>query len=133
MDSVFEVQRQNHEEIERFEQALATVLSKSQTTQQAKLINEHKASQLLDRITSHVTALHNLYRDAGPRGSELENISGTKPDDLSEFYTRLEKVKEFHVKYPDQIVGGFELELATLVDNDENDYDADTYKEEDRA
>jgi hypothetical protein len=52
MDSIIELQRQNHEEIERFERALYTLLSRNQPTHESRLLNEHKASQVLDRISS---------------------------------------------------------------------------------
>ena len=130
MDSIFEVQRQTHEEIERFERALATVLSKPQQTQQVKLQNEHKASQILDRITSRVTTLHNLYQDEDTRKAESSSIAGSKPDDLSEFYNRLGKIKEYHTKYPDQVVGSFELELAALVDDSLGEEGEEDYEED---
>ncbi|KAI5119507.1 hypothetical protein M0805_002443 [Coniferiporia weirii] len=131
MDSIIEVQRQTHEEIERFERALATVLSKPHSTQRTKLANEHKASQILDRITSRAHTLHNIYQDEAARKAEIDAISGYKPDDMTEFYSRLSKIKEYHLKYPDQVVGGFELELAALVDNDVGEADGDDYEEED--
>ncbi|EJD01568.1 uncharacterized protein FOMMEDRAFT_126603 [Fomitiporia mediterranea MF3/22] len=131
MDSLIEVQRQTHEEIERFERALAVVLAKPSTTQQAKLSNEHKASQVLDRISSRVHTLHNLYQDEPVRKAEIDAISGSKPDDLSEFYARLAKIKEHHLKYPDQLVGSFELDLAALVNDNTGEAGEDDYEEED--
>lgn len=133
MDSVFEVQRQTHEEIERLERALAIVLSKTQTTQRAKLANEHKASQILDRITSRAVALNNTYEDEATRKAESSALLGKKADDVDEFYSRLGKIKEYHLKYPNQVVGGFELELAALVDSDLGETGGDDdYEEEDR-
>lgn len=133
MDSVFEVQRQTHEEIERLERALAIVLSKTQTTQRAKLANEHKASQILDRITSRAVALNNSYEDEATRKAESSALLGKKADDVDEFYSRLGKIKEYHLKYPNQVVGGFELELAALVDSDLGEAGGDDdYEEEDR-
>lgn len=132
MDSVIEVQRQTHEEIERFERALATVLSKPHLTQHAKIANEHKAAQILDRITSRVHTLHNTYEDDHTRKLEIDTITGSRPDDFTEFYARVGKIKEFHTKYPNQAVGDFQLELATLVDNDVNEGDDEEEEEEDR-
>ncbi|GJJ07294.1 hypothetical protein Clacol_001494 [Clathrus columnatus] len=129
MDTILEVQRQTHEEIERFERALSTVLSKPQPTLQVRLTNEHKASQILDRITSRAAVLNALYSDEKARNDEINLISvsqnvGNDQDELSEFYTRLAKIKEHHLKYPDSVVGGFEL--ASLVDeplaDDDDDY-----------
>lgn len=123
MDSAIEVQRQTHEEIERFERALATVLSKPHSTQHAKLANEHKAAQILDRITSRVHTLYNTYQDEQARKAEIDAITGPKPDDFMEFYARVGKIKDFHTKYPNQVVGGFQVELAALVDNDVDEED----------
>lgn len=116
MDSIIEQQRQTHEETERFERALATVLSKPQPNQQVKLTNEHKASQILDRITSRVISLNAQYQDEATRKAELDLLSG-KPDDLSEFYSRLKSIKDYHMKYPNEVVGGFQLELAALIED----------------
>lgn len=131
MDSPLELQRQTHEEIERYERALATVLSKPATSQQTKLSNEHTASKILDDIASRTKTLDGLYKDEEGRRREVELLSGSKADDLSEFYTRLGRIKEHHLKYPDQPVGGFELELTALVDADPEDYDEEN-EEEDR-
>lgn len=131
MDSVLELQRQTHEEIERYERALATVLSKPATSQQTKLSNEHHASEILDRITSRAKTLSGLYKDEEGRKRETDALSGSKADDMTEFYARLGRIKEHHLKYPDQTVGGFELELAALVDADPEDYDEEN-EEEDR-
>ena len=76
--------------------------------------------------------LHNLYQDESMRKAEIASISGSKPDDLTEFYSRLGKIKEFHVKYPDQVVGGFELEPAALVNDDIGEAGEGDEEEEDR-
>lgn len=133
MDSIFENQRQTHEEIERLQRALSTVLSHSYPTQQAHIANQHKAAQLLDRIVARVHELNSLYEDDDGRKAELNALSapvaapGT--DDLAEFYTRLGRTREHHMKYPDSVVGAFEAELATLVEEPL----AGEYEDEDRA
>ncbi|PAV21261.1 rna splicing factor prp9 [Pyrrhoderma noxium] len=93
--------------------------------------NEHKASQILDRITSRAHTLYNQYQDEPTRKKEAELLSGKKADDLSEFYSRLGRIKEYHLKYPDQVIGGFELELAALVDDEVDENEEDEYEEED--
>lgn len=137
MDTIIEVQRQTHEEIERFERALATILSKPQPTLQSRIINEHKAIKILERITSRATAIDALYNDEKARNEEMGLLSvnnniGNGEDELSEFYARLAKIKEHHVKYPDSVVGAFELELAALVDEPPVD-DDDEFVEDDRV
>jgi splicing factor 3A subunit 3 len=127
MDSVIEVQRQTHEEIEQYERALYTVLSRPQNAHQTRIQNEHKASQILDRIASRVTTLHSTYRDQDARTVEIDAISApSQPGDLSEFYARLGKVQEHHNKYPDAGADGVELEIAALLEEfNPEDYDED--------
>jgi splicing factor 3A subunit 3 len=133
MDSVIEVQRQTHEEIERFERALYSLLSRQLPTHEAKLRNEHTASQILDRISSRVTALNNLYQDEDARKAEVDLLSApSQQSDLSEFYSRLAKIQEHHSKYPDSVPAGFDLELAVLLEGNEVG-DDDEYEEEDRT
>ncbi len=132
MDSIIEVQRQTHEEIERFERALFTILSRPHSTQESRLQNEHKASQMLDRISSRATTLNNLYDDEAARKAEIDVLSASsQPNDLSEFYARLVKIQEHHSKYPDSVPGGFGLELEALLEEPNQDGD-DDYEEEDR-
>ncbi|KDQ64343.1 hypothetical protein JAAARDRAFT_52300 [Jaapia argillacea MUCL 33604] len=117
MDSVLEVQRQTHEEIERYERALYQLLSHPQTAHQQRLQNEHKASQILDRISSRVMSLNSLYEDQDTRQAEIDLLAPpANQDDLSEFYSRLVKIQEHHAKYPDSVAGGFELELAAFLE-----------------
>ena len=133
MDSIIEVQRQTHEEIEHLERALYTTLSKPQPTHQVRLQNEHKASQLLDRIHQRVVTLSNLYEDQDTRKAEIDALSApSRQDDLTTFYDRLSKIQEHHVKYPDIAVGGFELELAAFVDEAE-ELEGEEMEQDDRA
>lgn len=130
MDSIIELQRQNHEEIERFERALYTLLSRHQPTHESRLLNEHKSAQVLDRISSRVTALNNIYADEDARNVEINILSAPQQqNDLSEFYSRLVKIQEHHSKYPDATPGGFDLELAALLEEGNQD---DDEEEEDR-
>ncbi|KAG6916703.1 hypothetical protein DXG01_005652 [Tephrocybe rancida] len=130
MDSIVELQRQNHEELERFERGLSSLLSRNQPTHEVKLQTEHKASQILDRIQSRALTLNSLYQDEDARKAELEALSApAQQNDLSEFYSRLVKIQEHHAKYPDSVPGGFDLELAALLD-EPNQEDED-YEEED--
>ncbi|KAF9006533.1 hypothetical protein BDQ17DRAFT_1389338 [Cyathus striatus] len=130
MDSVIEIQRQTHEEIERFEQALYTLLSRPNSSHDRNLQNEHKAAQILDRISSRVTALNNLYKDEDSRKAEIDALSvPAQQNDLSEFYSRLVKIQEHHAKYPDSAPGGFEIEIAAFLD--EPGQEDEDYEEED--
>jgi splicing factor 3A subunit 3 len=133
MDSIIEIQRHTHEEIERYERALYTVLSRPQNLHQNRLQNEHKAAQILDRILSRITTLNSTYRDQDSRKLEIDAISTpSQPGDLSEFYARLGRIQEHHNKYPDAGADGVEFEIAALLDEfNPEDYD-DHYVYEDR-
>ena len=134
MDSIIELQRQTHEEIERYEQALYTVLSRPQNSHQSRLQNEHKASQILDRISSRVTTLNSTYQEQDARRVEINAISTpNQPGDLSEFYARLGKIQEHHNKYPDAGADGIEFDIAALLDEfNPEDYEDDDIIYEDR-
>ncbi|KAG5728505.1 Splicing factor 3A subunit 3 [Termitomyces sp. T112] len=130
MDSIIELQRQNHEELERFERGLSSLLSRNQPTHEAKLQTEHKASQILDRIQSRALTLNSLYQDEDARKAEINSLSApAQANDLSEFYSRLVKIQEHHAKYPDSVPGGFDLEIAALLD--EPNQEEEEYEEED--
>ena len=134
MDSIIEVQRQTHEEIEHFERALYQILAKPAQSHQQKVQTEHRASQILDRISARVNTLHNLYQNDDTRRQEIEAISGSsKADDLSVFYSGLGKIQEHHAKYPDGIVDGFELELLALSEDPAAEEGDEDYMEEDRT
>ncbi|KAG6821535.1 hypothetical protein H0H93_000044 [Arthromyces matolae] len=131
MDSIIELQRQNHEELERFERGLSSLLSRNQASHESRLQIEHKASQILDRIQSRVLTLNSLYQDEGARKAEIGLLSApSQQNDLSEFYSRLVKIQEHHAKYPDSVPGGgFDLEIAALLD--EPNQEDEEYEDED--
>jgi splicing factor 3A subunit 3 len=133
MDSIIEIQRHTHEEIERYERALYTILSRPQNVHQSRLQNEHKAAQMLDRISSRVITLNSTYQNQDARKVEIDAISApSQPGDLSEFYARLGKIQEHHNKYPDAGADGVEFEIAALLDEfNTEDYD-DDYVYDDR-
>lgn len=133
MDSPIEVARQTHEELERLEKGLYTLLSRPTPSHEVKLQNEHKSSQMLDRISARVVALNSLYEDEDTRKAELELLSApAQQSDLSEFYTRLGKIQEHYAKYPDAGTSSFDLEIAAFLDEPGQDGD-DDYEEEDRT
>ncbi|CAG7848852.1 Splicing factor 3A subunit 3 AltName: Full=Protein noisette [Serendipita indica DSM 11827] len=134
MDSIIEVQRQTHEEIERFERALSTILSRQHKTHKAHLAAEHKASDILDRIVARSVTLQNAYDDIdGTRKAEIDLLAApAKPgiNDLDEFYKRFKKLQDHHTRYPNQPINGFEIELAAMVDDMEEQMD-DEYEQDD--
>ncbi|KAG8884070.1 hypothetical protein FRB97_005292 [Tulasnella sp. 331] len=123
MDSVIEIQRQTHEEIERLDRAAATLLSQAPTTRRQQIKDEHKVSNILDRITSRASTLHSSYIDEdNSRHTETTLLS--EPG-LNEFYARLKRIKDYHMKYPEQPSDPFELELGGLLGEDDDLYDAE--------
>lgn len=134
MDSIIEVQRHTHEEIEHFERALYTILSKPQLTHESRLQAEHKTSQLLDRLSSRLVTLTNLYEDQDTRTAEINALSAPpqQQSDLSAFYTRLGKIQEHYAKYPDAIVGGFDPELTAFLEEEQTTGGDEEYEEDDR-
>ena len=132
MDSIIEIQRQTHEDIERFDRALYTLLSRPQATHSHNLQNEHKASQILDRLFSRIVTLNDLYNDEDTRKTELDALSAqSHQNDLSEFYGRLNKIQEHHNKYPDAVPLAFDFEIAAFFEEPAQDGDED-FEEEDR-
>lgn len=58
-----------------------------------------------------------LICNHSPRSQELEQLSsGGAPDDLTDFYSKLKKIKDHHHKYPDSATNGFALELSGLLE-----------------
>lgn len=132
MDSIIEIQRQTHEDIERYHRALYTLLSRPQATHSHNLQNEHKASQILDRLFSRIVTLNDLYHDEDARKIELDALSApSHQNDLSEFYTRLTKIQDHHNKYPDAVPISFDFEIAAFLEEPAQDGDED-FEEEDR-
>ncbi|CAK5275474.1 unnamed protein product [Mycena citricolor] len=132
MDSVIELQRQTHEEIERFERALSSLLSRNTPAHEQRIQQETRAAQILDRITGRAVALDALYEDEERRRAEIDRLTApNQQDDFTEFYARLVKIQEHHAKYPDSVPGGFDLELATLLEEPNQDGADEEYEEED--
>ena len=134
MDSVIEAQRQAHEEIERYEIALYSLLSRNQPTDEVRLQTEHKAAEVLSRISSRVASLKAQYDDEDARKAEVDALTApAQPGDLSEFYARLVKIQDHYNKYPNVAAGAFELELAALLEEGNQDGIDEEFEEEDRA
>ncbi|KIM29435.1 hypothetical protein M408DRAFT_328707 [Serendipita vermifera MAFF 305830] len=134
MDSIIEVQRQTHEEIERFERALSTILSKTHKTHKSHLSAEHQASDILDRIVARSVSLQKAYEDIeGARKTEVELLTVPPAEggsDLDEFYVRLKRIQDYHARYPNQELNGIEIELANIVETVE-EADNEEYEQED--
>lgn len=132
MDSIIEYQRQNHEEIERFQSEIINLLATPAKNNKEELSNQHRAAQILERIQGRYSTLDGQYKDTEARENEAELLaSATQQDDLTQFYARLVKIKDHHRKYPDQVVDGFQLELDGILkagyhpDNEEVEFEVE--------
>ncbi|AUB27813.1 splicing factor 3A subunit 3 [Cryptococcus neoformans] len=121
MDSIIETQRQTHESIERYEQALAEVLMQNPTATKNVVRRDRKAGEILGRIGTLRKELVEQYEDIpGLRPRELALLSAPAPgeDDLAEFYTRFNKIKDFHSRNAGINARQFINELDELVKGD---------------
>ncbi|ORX89740.1 hypothetical protein K493DRAFT_305538 [Basidiobolus meristosporus CBS 931.73] len=120
MDSILEKQRRTHEEIERLEQAIVDQFLTEAVTHRAKLARDHKVSEYVDKITAKNGNLLKFYEDKdGARAKEIEKISGAS--EFSEFYQRLKDIKDYHRRYPNEVVEPLELEYMQQEYVEEND------------
>ena len=75
------------------------------STHRERLLHAHLASHKLDKLVSSSQALAELYADPrGVRKDEIELLagSGVRGNEVTEFYNRLAKLKDWHRRYPDQ-------------------------------
>lgn len=138
MDSIFETQRATHEEIERYEQALADVLMQNPTAvsilqlcratleadnQQRNITRrDRKAADILERIGELQHNLVLMYEDIpGLRPTELQALTAPakgEGDELAEFYSRFEKIKDFHRKNTNINARQLINEIEDMVNSD---------------
>ncbi len=125
--SVIEDARATAEEVDLLERSLTSLLIQLDTsakTHRDKLATQHRASDLLNRITQRSSSLRSaLDPNSLNRSREIDALTGggAPGGDLTEFYSRLAKVKEYHRKYPDTGAGGVqqEVDFAALEGGDE--------------
>eukprot|EP01135_Chromosphaera_perkinsii_P006934 Nk52_evm22s628 gene=Nk52_evmTU22s628 len=130
MDSVVEQLRLGHEECERLENAIADALAYHPNKKRREEINrDHRCKQWLDRLLVQSSRLAAVYEDRdgalkreimsiagqGKAGGEkesgaslksistLNSSSSSSSDKFSEFYVRLQGIKNYHRKYPSEI------------------------------
>ncbi|KAK4703783.1 splicing factor 3A subunit 3, partial [Phenoliferia sp. Uapishka_3] len=127
-NSVIEDGRQTAEEIDIFERALAQHLASLSTpnlTHRDKLSTSHRAANLVDRIVQRTQSLtQSLAPTNEERIVEIDALTGGgQGGDLSEFYQRLAKIKEYHRKYPDaanaKVSGDRQVDFAALEGGDD--------------
>lgn len=110
MDSVLEQQRRLHEEVERIESAIVDELLVKPKAHKEKIIQEHRVNNYLELIQKRSKTLKEFYNDKdGSRKKEINSISGAS--EFSEFYQRLKSIKDYHRRYPNEVVEPMELEF----------------------
>lgn len=122
MESAVEVQRREHEEMEKLELAMVEELLQSEgqgkegmPTAKAQLAHELTASALLDQIQRTARHLLTAYEDVdGARVADIQRLTISGDDTLGSFYGRLKEVKDGHRRHPmDKSLD--EVEFASLV------------------
>ncbi|KAJ3176528.1 hypothetical protein HDU87_005222 [Geranomyces variabilis] len=124
MDSILELQRRAHEELERLEEAIVEERVTKPKGHKEKLLQDHRVNALLDRIQARSQYLLSLYQDAdGSRKAEIDAITGTS--DFSEFYSRLKDVKDYHRRSPNVGVEPMDVEFQNRdLEREEADLEA---------
>ncbi|KAL4805078.1 hypothetical protein BDV18DRAFT_24859 [Aspergillus unguis] len=104
---VLEDQRFIHEDLERLEQAIADRVVEEPRNIRERLSRDHEVAHFLDRINDQSKRLLDLYKNSeGEREKEIQAIS--TGDQFEEFYKRLDEIKDFHKRYPNEPVENLE-------------------------
>ncbi|KAJ5947980.1 hypothetical protein N7466_000995 [Penicillium verhagenii] len=104
---LLEDQRFIHEDLERLEQAVADRVADNPRNIREKLANDHELAKFLDRIEVQSKRLLEIYKDAdGLREKEVQSIA--TGDQFEEFYKQLDDIKDFHKRYPNELVENLE-------------------------
>ncbi|KAI9373527.1 putative splicing factor 3a subunit 3 [Aspergillus egyptiacus] len=102
-----EDQRFIHEDLERLEQAIADRVAEEPRNIRERLSRDHEVAHFLNRIDEQSKRLLELYRSTdGEREKEIQAIS--TGDQFEEFYKRLDEIKDFHKRYPNEPVENLE-------------------------
>lgn len=139
MDSVLEVQRKAHEELDRLEAAIVNELVDA--PKNVRLLSLTNVANLFflfflggqhqNRIARDTRVLHLIERSqkrsvqalelsedqSGARQEEITAISG--PNEFAEFYKHLKIVKEYHRRFPNDMAEPMEYEFALMQKNKE--------------
>ncbi|ODH52880.1 hypothetical protein GX48_01074 [Paracoccidioides brasiliensis] len=104
---LIEDQRFIHEDLERLEQGISDRVSDEPRNIRDRLNRDHQISGFLNRIQQQSERLLDIYKDVeGLRAKEVQAISTGEPFD--EFYKRLDEIKDFHRRYPNEPVENLE-------------------------
>ncbi|PGH31658.1 splicing factor 3A subunit 3 [[Emmonsia] crescens] len=104
---LIEDQRFIHEDLERLEQGISDRVTEEPRNIRDRLNRDHQIAGFLNRIQQQSERLLDIYKDAeGLRAKEIQAISTGEPFD--EFYKRLDEIKDFHRRYPNEHVENLE-------------------------
>ncbi|KAJ1653464.1 Pre-mRNA-splicing factor sap61 [Dispira simplex] len=108
MDSLLEQQRRRHEEVERLENAIVHQFLRDVSTRRQRLHQQHIVNDYLTRLQTQSQDLQTRYADKdGTLAQEIKLLKG--PDEMSTFYNRLDTIREYHKKFPSELVEPIEL------------------------
>ncbi|GAA5848627.1 hypothetical protein JCM8547_004578 [Rhodosporidiobolus lusitaniae] len=125
--SVIEDSRALAEDADLFERSLTSLLLSLEapvSTHRDRLATSHRASDLLNRVVARSDALYgSLQPHNEERAREIDALTGGgSGGDITEFYQRLAKVKDYHRKYPTtanvSISGDRHVDFAALEGGD---------------
>ncbi|KAL4923424.1 SF3a splicing factor complex subunit PRP9 [Aspergillus undulatus] len=104
---VLEDQRFIHEDLERLEQAIADRVAEEPRNIRERLARDHEVAHFLNRIDEQSKRLLEIYQNTeGEREKEIQAIS--TGDQFDEFYKRLNELRDFHKRYPNEPVENLE-------------------------
>lgn len=113
MDTILEQQRLLHEERERVENAMVGEMVTKKSTHRDQINADHRLKALVDRYMSSSNKLAKLYEDAnGDRQQEIEELRA--PNEFSQFYMALKKIKLFYNKHQDDQIIPMSLEFEEM-------------------
>lgn len=124
MESILERQRHAHEDIERLEQAVTERILAHPRTIRDRLQLDHEIAEFTEKIQLRSHTLKEMYADSeGYRAKEIAALSAA--GGLETFYSQLAATKEFHKRYPDNVVEDLAMEYEIRLPDPNNPVDSE--------
>lgn len=112
-NTILEQTRSLHEDIERFERLIVKDLKRETVSHQEKLFQSHRIRKMLESTETHAAKLIRIYEDNDhARRDEIAALAGDNV--FSNFYERLNEVRDYHRRYPKNDVTEAENDEDTL-------------------
>ncbi|KAK5162905.1 Pre-mRNA-splicing factor sap61 [Saxophila tyrrhenica] len=96
-----------HEDVERLEQAIAERVVEEPRHIRNRLVRDHEVATFLSRIQAQSERGLNIYNNQKEELQQEHQAIGTG-DPYEDFYKRLDEVKSFHKRYPNEPVENLE-------------------------